>query len=46
MFEVDPDVVDAQIAVELHERRAVRVVEDTERDAAVVESRPESVRRC
>jgi len=43
VFEVQPDEIDAEFAVELHERRTVRVIEDAECDVAVIEDRGEVV---
>lgn len=44
MFEVQPDEVDAEFAVELHETRAVRTIEDAESDTVVLERGGEVVR--
>ncbi len=44
VFEVEPDEVETEFAVELHERRTVRVVEDAERHVVAVEETAEAIR--
>jgi hypothetical protein len=45
VFEVEPDEIEPEFAVELHERRAVRVLQYAEDDAVPVERGREVVGR-